>query len=78
MATSKFWQLKFASRADRFSTKLRGLRDCLWKNLTVEDTNYFLKRVAAVVRGWINYHAISDNDRMIRAFVLINRTIIMR
>lgn len=77
MSRSKFWRLKFTSRADRFSAKLRGLRDYLWKNLTVEDTNYFLKHVAAVVRGWVNYHAISDNERRVGSFILACKRIIM-
>lgn len=77
-ASKKFLRLKYTSRADRFSAKLKGLRAYLWKNLTVDDTKYFLKRVAAVVRGWVNYHAISDNDRRVGGFVLASKRAIFR
>ena len=76
-ASGKFWRLKFTSRADRFSAKLKGLRRYLWENLTVRDTNYFLKKVSAVVRGWITYHAISDNDRRVGSFILASKRIIL-
>jgi RNA-directed DNA polymerase len=74
----KFWRLKFTSRADRFSAKLEGLRKYLWENLTIPDTNYLLKRVAAVVRGWINYHGISDNERRVGSFILASKRALMR
>jgi RNA-directed DNA polymerase len=74
----KFWRLKFRSRADRFSSKLKGLRAFLWANLTIPDTNYLLKRVAVVVRGWINYHAISDNEQRVGSFILACKRAVMR
>ena len=64
----KFWRLKYMSRKDRFTVKLRGLREFLWKNLSAKRTKIILKTVVRVVRGWINYHNISDNSHRVEAF----------
>ena len=63
-----FWRLKYKSRKDRFTTKLKGLRKFLWNNLNARKSDDILKTVIRVVRGWINYHNISDNAHMIKAF----------
>jgi len=65
-----FWRLKYTSRADRFSRKLRGLGKYLEKQLNTRDTGKLFKQVIRVMRGWINYHSISDNERRVKAFVL--------
>lgn len=39
------------------------------KNLNVSDTDEFLKGVVRIVNGWINYHAITDNQRMVGKFI---------
>jgi len=65
-----YWRLKYTSRADRFSGKLRGLGKYLEKQLNTRDTGRVYKQVIRVVRGWINYHSISDNERRVKAFVL--------
>ncbi len=65
---SNFWRLKFKSRRDRFASKLRGLRNYLWENLNTHDPRYVLQTAMAVIRGWINYHHISDNGRVVDAF----------
>ena len=67
-ARKGFWRLKYKSRKDRFATKLKGLREYLWKNLNAKQTGEILETVIRVVRGWINYHNVSDNSRMIDAF----------
>lgn len=63
-----FWRLKFSSRADRFTAKLNGLRQYLKENLN-QETRLILERAKRVVRGWINYHAISDNQRRVNSFI---------
>jgi RNA-directed DNA polymerase len=65
----KRWRLKFKSRGDRFTAKLRGLRDYLKKSLN-QNTEDTIMRVAQVVEGWINYHAISDNQRRVNSFLV--------
>ncbi|MEW9891300.1 MAG: group II intron reverse transcriptase/maturase [Candidatus Symbiodolus clandestinus] len=72
-----YWRLKFTSRKDRFAVKLKGLRDFLWKNLST-NKRQTLKTVIRVVRGWINYHGISDNQRRVRQFIHQSRRIIHR
>lgn len=67
-ARKGFWRLKFTTRKDRFTAKLKGLREFLWKNLNAKDPIEVLKTVISVVRGWINYHNISDNERKVDAF----------
>jgi len=42
----------------------------LWDIITINDTNYILKRVSRFVQGWINYHAISENDRQVKDFIM--------
>lgn len=67
-ARKGFWRLKYKSRKERFSAKLKGLRNFLRKNLNAQHPSSLLKTVVRVIRGWINYHNISDNSRMVSAF----------
>lgn len=62
------WRLKFKSRSDRFTGKLNGLRIYLKESLN-EDTHKVLERVKKIVVGWVNYNAISDNQRQVSAFI---------
>ena len=64
-----FWRLKYSSRRDRFTVKLKGMSEFLRNNLNVPDTDAFLKRVIRGIKGWINYHAISDNQRRVDSFL---------
>ncbi|MEI8055457.1 MAG: group II intron reverse transcriptase/maturase [bacterium] len=67
-----WWRLKFKSRSDRFAGKLNGLRKFLKESLNTE-THKTLERVKKVVVGWINYNAISDNQRRVRSFIHLSR-----
>jgi group II intron reverse transcriptase/maturase len=71
------WRLKFKSRADRFTGKLQGLRDYLNRSLN-QKTESIIMRVKKVVVGWVNYHAISDNQRRVSSFILTSRQILFR
>ena len=64
-----YWRLKFTSRRDRFTVKLREIREYLWNNLNTNNTTEVLTTVLQVMRGWINYHGISDNDRRVGGFI---------
>ena len=66
------WRLKYKSRSDRFATKLKGLRKYLKENRNVK-TNTVLERVKKVVIGWVNYNAISDNQRRVNSFILLSK-----
>lgn len=72
-----FWRLKYKSRSDRLRGKLKGLRVYLKENLA-KETSVVLKRVGQVVKGWVNYHAISDNQRRVSAFIYMSRRILFR
>ncbi len=72
-----YWRLKYTSRKDRFAAKLEGLRDFLWRNLST-NRRQILNTVIRVVRGWINYHGISDNKRRVGQFIYQSRRIIYR
>jgi RNA-directed DNA polymerase len=63
-----FWRLKYKSRCDRYAAKLKGLRKFLWDNLNTENPKDILKTVIRVVKGWMNYHNISDNSAMVHGF----------
>jgi group II intron reverse transcriptase/maturase len=73
----KSWRLKFKSRSDRFTVKLRGLREYLRKCLN-QDTKATVLRVKRVVVGWINYHAISDNQPRVSSFVYESKKAILK
>jgi len=77
-ARSGFWRLKYKSRGDRMSAKLRSLRNYLWENRTTRDTRLTIRKVNRVVIGWINYHAISDNEKRVKAFDLRCKRIIFK
>ena len=66
------WRLKYKSRSDRFTSKLNGLRQYLKSNLN-KDTKETIKQVKSVVTGWINYNAISDNQRRVNSFILLSK-----
>jgi len=73
-----FWRLKYTSRKDRFSAKLKGLKQYLRKNLNTKDTADTVQTVIRVVRGWVNYHAVSDNQRRVGQFMERTKRILLR
>ncbi len=77
-ARAGFWRLKYKSRPDRFSAKLQGLRRYLWKNCNTPNTGEIINQVIRIIRGWINYHAISDNERRVKSFALKSKRILFR
>lgn len=72
------WRLKLSSRKDRFAAKLKGLRDFLWRNLNAPNKRLVLNTIIRVIRGWINYHCISDNQRRVSQFIFQSTRIIYR
>jgi RNA-directed DNA polymerase len=66
------WRLKYKSRSDRMTNKLKSLREYLKKSLN-QETEATIKRVKMTVVGWVNYHAISDNQRRVSSFILMSR-----
>jgi RNA-directed DNA polymerase len=69
----KWWRMKYMSRRDRIADKLKGLKEFLKTQLTAKDTLSVIGRIAATVRGWLNYHTISDNERRASQFIQICR-----
>jgi len=63
-----WWRLRFKSRSDRFAGKLKGLRRYLRERLSGE-THKTLEQVKRIIVGWINYNAISDNQRRVNSFM---------
>lgn len=72
-----FWRLKLKSRSDRLAAKLKGLRKHLKENLACE-TREMVKRVIRIVRGWVNYHAISDNQTRVKSFIFMSKMALFR
>jgi RNA-directed DNA polymerase len=62
------WRLKYKSRSDRFAGKLNGPRQYLREHRN-QDTCQGITQVKRIVVGWINYHAISDNQRRVSSFI---------
>lgn len=77
-ARKGFWRLKYTSRRDRYGAKLKGLRKHLRANLTVKETDRFLESVIRGIKGWVNYHAISDNERRVSSFLYECKGLIYR
>lgn len=73
-----YWRLKFTSRSDRFTAKLKSLKQYLWNNLTTCDCEALLTTVVKVLRGWVNYHGISDNERRVFGFLEKSKRILFR
>ena len=74
----QWWRMKFKSRRDRFTGKLQGLKKFLRKQLTTTDLLGTLKMVSKVIKGWLNYHAVSDNHRRVRQFIRLSRQIVRK
>lgn len=72
-----WWRLKYKSRSDRFTEKLKGLREYLRKSLN-QETKSTIERVKKIVVGWVNYHAISDNQRRVRSFIQMSERALFR
>jgi RNA-directed DNA polymerase len=66
-------RLKYSSRADRFRAKLKEIKQYLRGKLNTDDTNGTIKQVVLKIKGWLNYHSISDNQRRVREFIQENR-----
>lgn len=74
----RWWRMKVISRRDRFTAKLKGLKQFLRNQLNTSDTMGILRHVASVLKGWINYHAVSDNERRVGQFIHLCRQIIRK
>lgn len=74
----QWWRMKLTSRRDRFTNKLNGLKTYLREELTTRDSLSTLKRAVSVIRGWVNYHAVSDNERRVSQFLDMSKRIIRR
>lgn len=72
-----FWRLMLKSRSDRMRAKLKGLWAYLRKHLGTNNRELLIKRVIAVVRGWVNYHAVSDNTSRVKAFIRASKRILL-
>ena len=77
-AVKGFWRLKLTSRRDRFSAKLKGMKQYLRKNLNAKDTLSVIKTVIRVIKGWVNYHGVSDNQRRVGQFLERSKRIILQ
>lgn len=71
------WRFKYKSRSDRMTGKLKGLRKFLKEHLS-KDTLETLRQVKRVVIGWVNYHAISDNQRQVNNFLTLSQRALFR
>lgn len=68
-ARKGFWRLKLKSRSDRFTATLKRLKKYLRENRNCEDDKLLLQSINRRVKGWINYHAVSDNERKVGSFL---------
>lgn len=76
-AKKGFWRLKLTSRKDRFAAKLKSMKLYLRENLTTRNTLGVIKTVIRVIRGWVNYHGVSDNKRRVGQFLERSKRIIL-
>jgi len=73
-----FWRIKYTSRADRFTRALKSMRSYLRDHLTTSDVEETLEGVVRRVKGWLNYHAISDNQGRVHAFIAATHKMIFK
>ena len=73
-----FWRLKYTSRKDRFASKIKAMWTFLRRNLNTPSTFYTVKQVIRVIQGWVNYHAISDNQRRVEQFLTKSKKLIRK
>jgi len=69
MARKGFWRLKLKSRSDRLTVTLKRLKKYLKENRNCEDDKLLLQSINRRVKGWVNYHAVSDNERKVGSFL---------
>lgn len=74
--TGATWRLKYITRKDRFTKKLKGLREYLREQLNAPNKTQILLMVIKVIKGWINYHGISDNHKRVRSFIYQSKHIL--
>lgn len=73
-----YWRLKYTSRRDRFAAKLKSMNEWLRKQLNAKDTRVVIKTLIRVIKGWINYHCVSDNQRRVGQFIELSKRILFR
>ena len=74
----RFWRLKLKSRSDRKGAKLKGLRPFLRDDGHAPNVPAVVAQVVAGVRGWVNYHAVSDNQKAVSGFIAVSKRILFR
>jgi group II intron reverse transcriptase/maturase len=74
----KFWRLKFRSRSDRTQAALRRIRKFLYSNINTSQLDHILRGFRSRVVGWLNYHAVTDNQRRVGGFLIEARRILLR
>jgi RNA-directed DNA polymerase len=77
-ARAGFWRLKLKSRSDRYTCTLKRLKVFLRENLTCKDADVLLQAIIRRIKGWINYHAVSDNARRVSSFLLDVKRILLK
>ncbi len=77
-AVKGFWRLKLTSRRDRFAAKLKSMKQYLRENLNTKDTRGVIKTVIRVIKGWVNYHGVSDNQRRVEQFLERSKRIVLQ
>jgi RNA-directed DNA polymerase len=66
-------RLMYSSRADRFRGKLKEIKEYLRENLNTKDTAGLIRQMVLKIKGWLNYHSISDNRRRVKEFIGENK-----
>lgn len=61
--------VKVKSRKDRMRDKLKEIKDFLRKNRNHPNHREIIEHVGVIVRGWLAYHAVSDNQGTCRQFI---------
>jgi group II intron reverse transcriptase/maturase len=77
-ARKGFYRLKLKSRSDRFTATLKRLRKYLRENLNCQDDSALLQSIIRRVKGWVNYHAVSDNGRRVGGFLIEVKRMLLR
>ena len=69
----RFWRVKRRTCPTRYRKKIAEIRDYIKQNRHCKD---LLPRLIRVIRGYLNYFAINDNERRVRQFTYeVKRTL---
>lgn len=74
----KLWSFKLKTQGERLRKALQRIKGYLREGLSTSDLKLFLKGFVSRVKGWVNYHAVSNNQPSVESFLFVCRRHLLR